>query len=110
MQHYASAAVNNAFTPVSYAQPQSAGTDNTAKAQAEQAKQAQQAEQYRHSMRQTMGLITEPEQNRVGTNPFMQQDLEHLQFTFQQYDKQVQQYGTSHRGRWLDLVPWTSLS
>ncbi len=105
MQPYSSAASNNAFSPVGYTPQQQAAKKPVTKNLDDL-----QAQQYRSNMR-SMGLITEPEQNRLAAaDPFMQQDLENLQSTFQQYDAQVKQYGQNHHGRWLDLVPWTSMS
>lgn len=72
---------------------------------------ADKAQEYRLKMRTQFGLVPEADQNRVDiTNPYMAADVEKIQQSLAQYQQQVRELGSASSHRWLDLVPWTSMS
>ncbi len=58
----------------------------------------------------TLGIMMEPEKNRVKVDPLLQAEILYLKHIFQIVQYQKQEVGCANPDVWVDLVPWHSLN
>lgn len=57
-----------------------------------------------------LGILPEPEQNRVCLNPYLEAELSRLTETFETSTEQKSAIGTLPYSLWSALLPWHSLN
>ncbi|MBX2860576.1 MAG: hypothetical protein KTR14_05040 [Vampirovibrio sp.] len=61
-------------------------------------------------MAMKLGLLNEPEQNRVYVDHQLMMDLQYLKHVFKAVSKQSEDMGRFNPDVWCELVPWHSLN
>lgn len=58
----------------------------------------------------TLGLMVEPEQNKVQVDPLIQAEIMYLKHVFSINKLQAQEVGRANPDFWADLLPWHSVN
>jgi hypothetical protein len=58
----------------------------------------------------TLGLIADPDQNRVSFNPWVITEIAELKAVFERVEKQKLEYGAVNPDIWCEFLPWLSLN
>lgn len=58
----------------------------------------------------TLGILVEPERNKVKVDPLLQAEIMYLKHIFQIIDDQKEDIGVLNPDVWADLLPWHSLN
>ncbi len=58
----------------------------------------------------TLGLMVEPEQNKVKVDPLIQAEIMYLKHVFSITKLQTEEVGRANPDFWADLLPWHSVN
>jgi hypothetical protein len=58
----------------------------------------------------TLGIVTEPAENRVYVDPIIQAEIMYLKHIFSINESQKEELGSINPDVWADLVPWHSMN
>lgn len=58
----------------------------------------------------TLGLMVEPEQNKVKVDPLIQAEIMYLKHVFSINRLQTQEVGRANPDFWAELLPWHSVN
>ncbi len=58
----------------------------------------------------TLGILPEPEKNRVQLDPYLRSELMFLQSIFSMAQTQKQCIGNANPDLWCELLPWHSMN
>lgn len=61
-------------------------------------------------MSRTLGILADPEKNRLPIGEDLRDDIQMLCMTFQEMMDQKEDYGSVNTDLWLEFIPWHSLN
>ena len=58
----------------------------------------------------TLGIVTEPLENRVHVDPLIRAEMMYLKHIFEIAELQKLEIGSSNPDTWADMLPWHSMN
>lgn len=58
----------------------------------------------------TLGILAEPEKNRVDVDPLLASEIMYLKHIFVLNQRQKEEIGNAYQDTWAQLLPWHSLN